>query len=62
MRTVECLSCGEAREVEMRTRGGDAGECPRCGYLGWADRESLTDALRRGIQERTAAPSTSATS
>ena len=30
-RCVECLSCGLQRLVAI-----DEGECPRCGYLGWA--------------------------
>jgi uncharacterized paraquat-inducible protein A len=51
-RTIECLSCGATRELDAGTHPGDAGECPRCGYLGWADRESLTDTLRRMIHER----------
>jgi hypothetical protein len=28
-------------------------ECDRCGYVGWADTESLTEALRRALRERT---------
>jgi phage FluMu protein Com len=49
--TIECLSCGETR-----TAGGANShlrdECPRCGYLGWAESESLTEALRRLLRER----------
>ena len=28
-------------------------ECDRCGYVGWADGESLTEALRRALREHT---------
>jgi hypothetical protein len=30
----------------------DAGECPRCGYVGWAHVEDLTELARRLIRER----------
>ena len=46
-RTVECLSCGKMRRV-----GAVEGECPRCGYVGWADAESITETLRRALRER----------
>ena len=50
---VECLGCGEARTVpaagHLRL---DPGECPRCGYLGWAPSTSLTESVRRRIRER----------
>ena len=54
LRTIECLNCGEAREVEEQGHLADAGECPSCGYLGWADSESLTSALRLAIDDRLA--------
>jgi len=28
-------------------------ECDRCGYVGWADTQSLTEALRRALREHT---------
>lgn len=46
-RTVECLNCGKTRRVADAT-----GECVRCGYVGWADTESLTETLRRALRER----------
>jgi uncharacterized protein (DUF2461 family) len=50
---VECLGCGEVRAVP--SAGAlrlDPGECPRCGYIGWAPSSSLTEAMRRRIRER----------
>jgi hypothetical protein len=50
---VECLGCGEARSVpavgHLRL---DPGECPRCGYVGWAPSSSLSEPMRRRIRER----------
>ncbi|MDQ3778073.1 MAG: hypothetical protein M3310_04300 [Actinomycetota bacterium] len=49
---VECLSCGALRNVRgTRPRRVDAGECPRCGYVGWARVSELTDAGRRMLRE-----------
>jgi hypothetical protein len=51
--TVECLNCGATRELPVgpsRPAGYD--ECRRCGYLGWAEHESLSEALRRVLRER----------
>jgi Zn ribbon nucleic-acid-binding protein len=45
-RTIECLNCGTNRRV-----GDDPGECTRCGYVGWAEAESLTETLRRALRE-----------
>jgi hypothetical protein len=47
-RPVECLCCGEVRLVS----GRDAGECPRCEYVGWALVADLTEKLRRVLRER----------
>ena len=49
--TIECLSCGETRKVGQ-SNSHVRGECPRCGYLGWAESESLTETLRRRLRER----------
>jgi transposase len=46
--TVECLRCGETREIS----GRDTGECPRCEYVGWALVADLTEKLRRVLRER----------
>ena len=48
-RTVECLNCGKTRRIY----GGDSiGECARCGYVGWAESESLSETLRRLLRDR----------
>jgi Zn ribbon nucleic-acid-binding protein len=46
--TVECLRCGEARELPpWLPHGEPAGECPRCGYVGWAYSNDLTERTRK---------------
>ena len=49
--TVECLSCGATRSVGTPPSHLRA-ECPRCGYLGWAESRSLTETLRAKLRER----------
>lgn len=49
---VECLRCGLVREVE--DPAGHAlgvGECPRCGYVGWAPSDELTEDERRALRD-----------
>jgi hypothetical protein len=49
---VECLSCGDHRVVVPEEgRRLDAGDCPRCGYVGWAPTASLTERTRRLLRE-----------
>ena len=43
---VECLSCGLQRLVT-----DDAGECPRCRYVGWAPAEAVSEELRRSLRD-----------
>ena len=51
-RVVECLNCGATRRIAAApSRPSDANECKRCGYVGWAEAESMTEALRRAIRE-----------
>jgi hypothetical protein len=50
--SVECLRCGDRREVRLHGQRPAAGECSRCGYLGWAPSAELTEATRRVIRER----------
>jgi len=49
---AECLSCGKKRVV-ARPDGRQlyAGECPRCGYVGWAPAADLTERVRRLLRE-----------
>jgi Zn ribbon nucleic-acid-binding protein len=50
---VECLSCGARRIiVGAHHHHVDAGECHRCGYVGWALSDELTAAVRRQLRER----------
>ncbi len=51
--SVECLNCGELRTVAPEpSRHVEAGECARCGYLGWAYSADLTELVRRTLRER----------
>lgn len=51
--TVECLRCGDRREVHARAGTHvDAGACERCEYVGWALVDDLTEPLRRILRER----------
>jgi hypothetical protein len=47
-RQIECLACGAVRVV-LGTSSEETGECPRCGYLGWAYAEDLDWATEKAI-------------
>jgi ribosomal protein S27AE len=50
---VECLSCGARRIVVAgEAHHVDAGECQRCGYVGWASTDDLTQNARRQLRDR----------
>jgi hypothetical protein len=51
---LECLSCGARRTgaVSVQTHIGETGECPRCGYVGWARPADLTEPTRRALRDR----------
>ena len=51
---IECLGCGEARAVPAAAPGQQLfpGECHRCGYVGWAPSEALSEPTRRLLRER----------
>jgi DNA-directed RNA polymerase subunit RPC12/RpoP len=52
---VECLACGSRRLVVGFARA-DIGDCPDCGYSGWADPQLLSDhdrsVLHRSLEAR----------
>ena len=51
--TVECLRCGERHElVQTPQRLVQDGECPRCGYVGWAEAFALSERHRRALRDR----------
>ncbi len=52
--SVECLCCGQRRIAVPREgwRAADIGECPRCGYLGWASSSELTERSRAILRQR----------
>jgi Zn ribbon nucleic-acid-binding protein len=50
--TVECLGCGERRRVDNDESGHvEAGECARCGYVGWATPADLSELVRRALRD-----------
>jgi hypothetical protein len=51
--SVECLRCGDVRQVHARAgEHVHAGECRRCEYVGWALVADLTERLRELLRER----------
>jgi hypothetical protein len=46
-RRIECLRCGDTRTAQS-----DEPECPRCGYLGWAHTDDLTEPIRKLLRKR----------
>ena len=50
---VECLRCGRFRTIQRnRNQRLEPGECPQCGYLGWALIADLSEPVRRTLRER----------
>jgi len=50
---VECLRCGSSRKTETASPLRQAiPECPRCGYVGWAPADDLSEHTRRALRER----------
>lgn len=48
---VECLRCGAYRSVsDAGPRRVDTGECPRCGYVGWALPLEVNESTRQKIR------------
>ena len=53
MLTLECLRCGDTREVPAPADAHvHAGECDRCEYVGWAHLEELDESLRKRLRDR----------
>jgi hypothetical protein len=52
--TVECLRCGTARKAEWKASSAhlEPGDCPRCGYVGWAETSDLSEPARRALRDR----------
>jgi Zn ribbon nucleic-acid-binding protein len=40
---VECLRCGSHRKLSPNPLREANVDCPRCGYVGWAPVEALSD-------------------
>ena len=50
---IECLNCGEVRRQSRDPhRVASADCCARCGYVGWARSDDLTETSRRLLRER----------
>ncbi len=50
---IECLGCGERRVLHPGShRRLQEGECPRCGYVGWAASAEIDETLRRRVRTR----------
>jgi Zn ribbon nucleic-acid-binding protein len=48
---VECLRCGEPHRLrDAGLRYVRQGECPRCGYLGWAVPGEVSERARHELQ------------
>ena len=46
--TIECLRCGYLRAYSPGLlRCDDAGDCPRCQYVGWAYSDELSERTRK---------------
>jgi hypothetical protein len=51
---IECLNCGETRNELRDTvhRVVHTDCCPRCGYVGWARSDDLSETTRRQLRDR----------
>jgi ribosomal protein S27AE len=54
MAIVECLNCGETRAARHESvhRVITDDSCGRCGYVGWARSDELSELARRQLRER----------
>jgi Zn ribbon nucleic-acid-binding protein len=50
---VECLRCGTSRQLDPAPlRQANPPECPKCGYVGWAPVDDLSEQERRALRAR----------
>jgi Zn ribbon nucleic-acid-binding protein len=49
---VECLRCGSHRKLALKPLRQANPDCVRCGYVGWAPVDSLSEAERRAMRAR----------
>ena len=50
--TIECLRCGQSRSFARQSRQcHEAGECPRCRYVGWAFSTELSERSRKLLRD-----------
>lgn len=49
---VECLRCGSHRQMDASPLRKAHPECPRCGYVGWALVEDLSEHERQALRRR----------
>lgn len=50
--TIECLRCGKLRRLGGCTgHAMESGSCPRCGYVGWAVSDELSEHDRRELRD-----------
>jgi hypothetical protein len=51
--SLECLGCGARRTALSHVHSHlESGECQRCGYVGWANPNDLTEFTRRELRDR----------
>jgi hypothetical protein len=49
---VECLRCGSHRKLSSNPLRQANPDCPRCGYVGWAPIDALSEDERRALRGR----------
>jgi hypothetical protein len=49
---LECLACGARRAAADTHSHLASGECPRCGYVGWASATDLSEFTRKALRDR----------
>jgi Zn ribbon nucleic-acid-binding protein len=49
---VECLRCGSHRQADPSPLRKANSECQRCGYVGWAAVDDLSEHERRALRRR----------